>query len=398
MIMQANHAVGVLEPPNKVAAAAEQDPSYRVCWTPQQRLLRWLTRPLVWLQGRIYRRFLQLFAPAVAFWLCELPIVFSAMAVLVRLRVFDRLEDGPQSVDDLATATGADQASLLRVLRTVATLGFLKRERDGRFSLRPVGRQFLQNSPNPVAAWTELLDKLVVPSLDHMTDAVIRGQSPAKIMHNKTCWELMADVPGTTELHDRACGGWTEHVVDQVAQAYDFSQIKTVIDVGGGRGAFLCAMLKAAPHLHGRVFDRETTKVAAQGRFVRMGVADRAAHECGNFFEEVPAGADLYTIKHALHDWDDESAVRILKTIRRAIPPHGKLLIVEGSVDHDLLPAPSVRAIWDLTQFVVTWGKSRTLDEFAALAHQAGFRLAQIYVPATIDALILECLPVENEH
>jgi hypothetical protein len=138
------------------------------------------------------------------------------------------------------------------------------------------------------------------------------------------------------------------------------------------------------------------TRLAAQVRFEQQGVADRAAHLCGDFFEWVPPGADLYTIKHVLHDWDDDHAEHILKNIRKAVPSHGKLLIVEGSVDHDLLPTPSVRAVWDVTQFVTTWGKSRTLDEFSQLAHRAGFRLANVYVPQTFDALILECLPGEQ--
>jgi hypothetical protein len=197
-------------------------------------------------------------------------------------------------------------------------------------------------------------------------------------------------------LHDKACSGWSQLIIEEIAKAYDFSHVRTVVDVGGGRGAFLAAMLKAAPHLAGRVYDRDTTKLPAEARFEEQGLVHRAAHVAGNFFESVPAGADLYTIKHALHDWDDESAERILRNIRDAVPTHGKLLIVEGSVDHDLLPSPSMRAVWDVSQFATTWGKSRTLDEFSALVHRAGFRLANIYVPNTIDALILECVPMEE--
>src|SRR5690606_16153066 len=88
------------------------------------------------------------------------------------------------------------------------------------------------------------------------------------------------------------------------------------------------------------------------------------------------------------------SAQKILTNIRQAVPAHGKLLIVEGSVEHDLLPAQSVRSIWDVTQYVCTWGKSRTLEEFSELAYRSGFHLANIYVPNTLDALILECLPI----
>lgn len=398
MIAPAPADVAVMDSsPEVTAAVPPPPPSYRVRWTPKQRFFRALFRPLVWLQGRIYRRFLQIFAPAVAFWIAEMPIVFSLVATLVRLRIFDRLQGGPKTSAELAVECGANEDALLRLLRTAAVIGVLKRNRDGRFTLSPVGRQFLSDSPNPVSSWTELLDRMMLPGLPRMTEAIVRGKSLCETAYGKTCWEIMQSIPEATGLHDKACSGWTELVVDQVAQSYDFSQVRTVIDVGGGRGAFLSAMLKSAPHLHGRVYDRDTTKVAAGEMFARHGVADRAAHEAGNFFESVPAGADVYTIKSALHDWDDESVVKILENIRRAIPAHGKLLIIEGSVDHDLGPAPSVRAIWDVTQFATTWGKSRTLAEFSLIAQHAGFRLTDVYPTGTIDALILECAPVWDE-
>ncbi len=394
MIAHIDEQLAVLDHGSELDVSPGRVPGYQIRWSLKQRLTRWLTRPLGWLQGRIYRRFLQLNAAGVAFWISELPIVFSIAATLTRLRVFDRLQNGPMSAADLAIATGADHGALLRILRTAAVIGLLQRQKDGQFVLSPVGKQFLSDSPNPVSSWTELFDKLLVPVLPQMADAVVQGESLTKTAYGKTCWEVMADIPNATELHDKACGRWTELVVDRVAAAYDFSKIRTVIDVGGGRGSFLSALLKAAPHLQGKVYDRETTRRAAAEMFAQHGVSERAAHECGNFFEAVPAGADLYTIKHVLHDWDDEHALKILRTIREAVPSHGKLLIVEGSVDHDLLPTPSIRSIWDVTQFAATWGKSRTLEEFSRLAHQAGFHLANIYVPETLDSLILECLPV----
>lgn len=394
MISRVTDFVDVYDPDHSHSPAEPHVSSYQVRWTKAQNLTMWFRKFSTWLQGRLYRRFLKWNAGAVAFWISESPFIFATAALLTRLRIFDRLAGGPLSAAALADATATHEETLLRFLRAASTIGLLDRQQDGRFALSPVGRQFLSDSPNPVSSWTELMDRQVVADIPHLVECVKQGESPSKVLYHKTCWEVMSEDPGTTDLHDNACGRWTELIVDRVAQAYDFSSIRTVIDVGGGRGSFLSAMLRAAPHLRGRVYDRETTREAAKKMFEKHGVADRAAHECGNFFESVPAGADLYTIKHALHDWDDEHAELILRNIRAAVPAHGKLLIVEGSVDHDLLPSPSVRAIWDVTQFAVTWGKSRTLDEFSALADRAGFRLANIYVPETIDALILECEPV----
>ncbi len=346
-----------------------------------------------WLLGRLHKRLLQFNAPGVAFLLSQSPVIFASLATLVRLRIFDLLQqNGSKSAEELARAVGVDYEALLRVLRPAAALGILERDAASRYRLGPLGRQFTSDSTNPVAAWTELMDRMVVERLPHLVDAVKAGEPLIKHTDGKTCWELMAETE-TCELHDRACSGWSELVVDQVARSYDFSQAKTLIDVGGGRGALLSAILKTAPQLRGRVYDRAETQTSAGLMFHRQGVTDRASHQCGNFFESVPDGADLYTIKHVLHDWDDASVLQILRSIRAAMSPHSKLLIIEGCVDHDLGPMETVRAIWDLSQFSTTWGKSRTIEDFARLAQAAGLLLQTVYPTGTIDTLVLECVP-----
>lgn len=346
-----------------------------------------------WLLNRWLRRLTRWFAPSIAFWLSQTPMVFAVVATLVRFRIFDRLQNGPLSSAELAILTDSNEQALLRVLRPAAQLAILDRLPDGRYALSPLGRQFCQDAPQPAAAWTELVDRLVLEVLPKLPDAIRAGDSLPHYAYGVTCWERMAEVPGTNELHDIACGRWTELVVDRVAQSYDFTKAQSLIDVGGGRGALLSAILKSAPHLRGIVYDRDETKAAAQAMFERQGVADRACHTTGNFFAEVPAGADLYTIKHVLHDWDDDSVVRILSNIRAALSETAKLLIIEGSVDHHLGPMEPVRAIWDLSQFTTTWGKSRTLPEFAKIAQTAGLRLKTVFPTQTIDTLILECVP-----
>lgn len=351
------------------------------------------TRFSGWLMNRWMRRFARWFAPSLAFWISQTPMVFAVVATLVRFRIFDRLQNGPLSSAELAILTDSNEQALLRVLRPAAQLAILDRLPDGRYALSPLGRQFCQDAPQPAAAWTELMDRMVLETLPQLPDAIRAGDSLVHHVHGMTCWERMAEVPGTNELHDIACGRWTELVVDRVAQSYDFTKAQLLIDVGGGRGALLSAILKSAPHLRGIVYDRNETKAAAQAMFERQGVADRACHNTGNFFAEVPEGADLYTIKHVLHDWDDDSVVRILSNIRAALTDSAKLLIIEGSVDHDLGPMEPVRAIWDLSQFATTWGKSRTLDDFAKIAQAAGLRLKTVFPTQTIDTLILECVP-----
>jgi len=348
------------------------------------------------LERRLMRRLFNRNAPAVAFWLAHSPFLFSAMATLSRFRVFDRLRDGPQTAKELALALDVDEEALLRLLCAVSAFGLLKRRRDGRFALNNVARQFCSDSPNPLGVRSDLLLH-GVPRLARMPDAVRTGQPLMKLDPPETFWEFIAR-HGATELHDRAMSAWSEMTVDRLASAYDFSKARTIVDVGGGRGALLAAILRAAPHLRGTVYDRENTRDEAMARFRRLGVADRAEHMSGNFFESVPAGADLYSIKHVLHDWDDNHVRAIFQSVRAAIPPHGRLLIIEGAAEHELLPGTSVRELWNLVQWSITWGKSRTLEDFQALLQETGFRLDGVVVTPTIDGLILEAVPVPVER
>jgi ubiquinone/menaquinone biosynthesis C-methylase UbiE len=357
----------------------------------------WFTRivvqPLSRLLRRIVRRVFHRNPAAVAFWVAESPVVFAAMATLSELRVFDVLKNGPQSAGDLARRVCADEDALARLLRAVSAVGLLNRRRDGWYELNPVARQFCSDSPNPVGAWSELFLQ-ILPLLSRLPAAVRAGEPLMKHATGGTCWDYLATVPRGTELHDRAMNAWTEAVVDAIAKHCPLAQARTVVDVGGGRGALLAALLRSAPHLHGTVCDREHTREDALQRFQRQGLQDRATHTAGNFFEAVPAGADVYTLKHVLHDWDDDHVLQILRVIRRAIPPQGRLLIIEGAADHDLLPGASVRAVWDLTQWIATWGKERTLAEFQTLLEAAGFRLDGVRVTPTYDALVIEAVPV----
>jgi len=347
--------------------------------------------------GRFWRRIVRrvfVWNPVtVAFWVTHGQIISSAMATLSRLGVFDRLRDGPKSAGELAKAVDANEDALTRLLTAVSALGLLKRQKDDRFALNAVARQFCSDSPQPLGPWSELMLHGTA-MLDKMPDAVRAGQPLMKYVHDDTCWSVMANLPGATELHDRAMSAWSQMEVDQIAHAYDFSKAKTVVDVGGGRGALLCAFLRAAPHLRGTVYDRENTRDDAVERFRREGVADRAEHVSGNFFESVPQGADFYSIKHVLHDWDDDHVRIVLTSIRNAIPAHGRLLIIEGCVGHELLPGTAVREVWNLVQWVGTWGKSRTINDFENLLQSTGYRLDSITITPTVDALILEAVPV----
>jgi hypothetical protein len=179
-----------------------------------------------------------------------------------------------------------------------------------------------------------------------------------------------------------------------VASAYDFSAFGTLADVGGGNGALLIGILQANPGLRGIVFDLPHAAEKARRKVADAGLADRCAVQAGSFFDGVPPGADAYLLKHVIHDWDDERASAILRACRAALPPHGKVLVVEGvyppRVDASLESRGA--AANDVNMLVCTGGRQRSEAEFAALFAASGLRLARV-VPTPAPVRVVEGEP-----
>jgi len=176
-----------------------------------------------------------------------------------------------------------------------------------------------------------------------------------------------------------------------VAAAYDFSAFGTIVDVGGGNGALLIGILKANPNLRGIVFDQPHAANRATDKIAAEGLSSRCHAGGGDFFKEVPSGADACVVKHVIHDWDDARAVAILKNCRRAMGPNGKLLIVEGVYPPAIDQSDASRgaAANDVNMLVCTGGRQRSEAEFRALYDAAGFKLTRI-VPTTARVCVIE--------
>jgi len=175
-----------------------------------------------------------------------------------------------------------------------------------------------------------------------------------------------------------------------VLEAYDFSGVRTIMDVGGGNGSLVLAVLGRYPELQGRIADLPYIEAQARGGIEAAGAAGRCAFSPCDFFREIPKGADLVVMKSVLHDWTDEECVRILKNCRAAIEPGGRLLIIEAPVPEDL--GPEIILMMDLNMLVMTGGRERTVKEYEALFQAAGFRLSRVVLTKSPFAL-LEALP-----
>ena len=315
--------------------------------------------------------------------------VTQLIYVVAKLGVADHLEDGPRSSGELARAVGADPRALYRVLRAVASIGILARRGRDRFELAPLGELLRTGPPNSMRdsaiMWGEEWSWRAWGALLH---SVQTGSTAFEHVAGMGLFEyLERNRGGAAEIFNNAMTRGSEAMVDEIVDAYDFSGIAKIVDVGGGHGAFLAGLLKANPQISGVLFDVPSVIEGAGDRIAAAGVADRCELVGGSFFESVPQGGDAYILKWIIHDWEDSKAVAILRNCRSAITEHGRLLLVER-----LLPAadePYSQLRGDITMMVLPGGMERTEAEFRALLESAGFRLSEVIEsPSELNVLV----------
>jgi O-methyltransferase domain/Dimerisation domain len=293
--------------------------------------------------------------------------VTQAIHVAAALGIADLLREGPRDSDALAGATESHAPSLHRVLRALAAVGVLHEGDDGRFALTAVGACLCSDAPEPVGGWAAFVGRPYhFEAWSALLHGVRTGESPFRSVHGTDVWDYRAAHPEEGAIFNAAMTDIMRRANAHLLAGYDFGRFATVVDVGGGRGAFLRAVLDAHPATRGILFDQPHVVAGADG-------GERCEVVGGSFFEAVPDGADAYLLKAVLHDWEDDDALRILARCRAASPGHGALLVVERD-----LGAPNEDAdakLADLNMLVGPGGRERTRDEFAALFAAGGFEL-----------------------
>jgi ubiquinone/menaquinone biosynthesis C-methylase UbiE len=316
--------------------------------------------------------------------------------VAAKLSIADLLKDGPQSVEALAQTTSAHAPSLYRFLRALASVGIFAEDEQGRFGLTPLAvllQKDVPGSRRPQAlvfgeparwrAWSDLLY------------SVTTGENGFRHINGTSSWEYLANNPELGANFDDFMTAETYLQTAHVMAAYDFSggqgaELRTIVDVAGGHGAFIAAILQANPQLHSILCDAPHVIEGARPVLEAAGVKDRCELVPCDFFSSVPAGGDAYILKQIIHDWDDESALAILKVCRRVVPETGRLLVVERIIPPG--NGPFAGKLTDLHMLVVYGGRERTEAEFAMLLSEAGFRLARV-VPTQSEFSVIEAVP-----
>jgi hypothetical protein len=306
--------------------------------------------------------------------------VSQAIHVAASLGLADHLTEGPRTVEELADATGGSHApSLYRLLRALASVGIFA-EVDGRFGLTPLAEYLRSDAPGSVRAWAAMVGRPYAWSAwSSLRDSVATGEPAFPALHGMSAWEYRAEHPEEGAIFDAAMNSLATTAGGAVVDAYDFSGIGVLVDVGGGQGELLAGILAANLDMRGILFDQPHVVAGAGPVLERAGVADRCEVIGGSFFEQVPVRADGYLLKSVIHDWDDAPAIQILQRCRAAMADTDRLLLVEYLVRPGNEPDPL--KFRDLMMLVMVGGRERTADDFRRLYAEAGFRLTDV-VPA----------------
>lgn len=307
-----------------------------------------------------------------------------AVYAAAKLGIADRLKDGPRAVDELAKSAGADAGALRRLLRFLSSHGIFAERDDGRFELTPLAECLQSGAPGALRAWAIFWgEEWIWRPWGELLHSVKTGRPAFAHLYGVDPFEFLTRNPPAAAIYRDAMNTQAEWEAAAVAAAYDFSAAKKIVDVGGSDAALLRAVLKERPGARGILFDRPHA-------IERAGAADGCELVAGDFFAAVPAGADVYILKHVLHNWDDERAVAILENCRAAMSGDGKVLVIESL----LLPGnrPDPAKFLDLHMLVRQSGRERTESEYRALLGAAGFRATRI-VPTRAQVGIVEGTP-----
>jgi hypothetical protein len=318
--------------------------------------------------------------------------VSQAIYVAARLGVADLLADRPKSSEELGRDTGAHAPSLARLLRTLAAFDMLRETESGLFALAPLGAYLRADHPKSLRDAVLLFgSEDLWRSWADLSHCVETGESATSHLRGvANPFEYYAQHPDLNAMMNAGFAANGRVAADAVVAAYDFSTGGTLVDVGGGRGQLLAAILSAHPALHAILFDQPHVVVEARSFLEAAGVADRCQIAGGDLFAEIPAGGDTYMLMNIIHDWDDAQSLAILKNCHRAMRSQAAILLIEQMPPTHIVPSAITQnqMLADLNMLVRTGGRQRTEQEFRALFGEAGFDLVGVTPTQTAYSLI----------
>lgn len=318
--------------------------------------------------------------------------VSQVIYVAAKLGIADFLQAEAKHCDELATLTGTDARALYRLMRALASLGIFAEGESGYFQLTPLAACLQSQAPNSARSLVIMRGEEPYRAWGDLLYSIQTNASAFERIYGMNLFQYHAENPEPAKIFDQAMTSLSSIESSAVLESYDFSAFHKLVDVAGGQGRLIAAILNAYPRIEGVLFDQDSVIATARPILKSAGVLDRCQIVGGNFFERAPTGGDAYLLKHILHDWDDERAIAILRSCHQAMVDTGKVLIVE-----QIIPPgndPVVSKLYDLHMLVLCpGGRERTVAEYQSLLEATGFRLTGI-TPTTADVSLIEGVKV----
>ncbi|MFH1300180.1 MAG: methyltransferase [Planctomycetota bacterium] len=313
----------------------------------------------------------------------------QAIYAAASLGIADLLTAGPQTAEQLATATNTNAGALYRLLRALASVGIFAENAQQEFALTPLAECLRSDVPGSKRALAMMSGDEHFRAWGEILFSIRTGKTSFDQVFEKPFFEYLPEHPDKAQIFDQAMTGIHGRETDVILESYDFSEMKTLLDIGGGNGSNITSILNKYPDMQGTLFDLPHVVERAQPHIEQSGLSNRCHLVGGSFFESVPEGADAYFMRHIIHDWDDEKSLTILRNCHTAMPENSKLLVVDS-----VIPAgnePFAGKFLDLVMLLIPGGKERTAEEFRSLFEQAGFELIRI-IPTESELSIIECI------
>jgi hypothetical protein len=310
----------------------------------------------------------------------------QAIYVAAKLGIADLLQDGPKTSEDLARATATHAPSLYRLLRALASVGVFVEDGQGRFGLTPMA-ECLRSVPGSQRSLMIMMGEEHYRAWGELLYSIQTGQIAFDHVFGKPVFQFLSEHPEQAKIFDEAMVGVHGAETQAMLDVYDFAGIGTLVDIGGGNGSVLAAVLRKYPSLKGVLYDLPGVAGRAQEQVKQAGLANRCQTIGGSFFEKVPAGGDAYLMRHIIHDWNDDQCRQILGNCRQAMTPQARLLVVESVIPPG--NEPFMGKFLDLTMLLIPGGKERTEAEYRTLFESAGFHLTRI-VPTATEVSVIE--------
>ena len=316
--------------------------------------------------------------------------ISRSISTAAQFGIADELKGGAKTADELAATLNLHPRSLYRMLRALAGAGVFHEDAEKRFSLTPLSELLRSDTPESLRAFARFFaDDVGFKTWAALPYSIETGQRAFDHEYGAFYFDWLAGHPDKGKVFNDAMTSLSLGAGAAIIAGYDFSGINKLVDVGGGHGLLLSAVLQKYPQMHGVLFDAPNVAAEAHGLLAAQGVADRCTVEGGSFFETVPVGGDAYILKHIIHDWSDDECVTILQHCYKAMASNGKVLIAEMMLPAPNIPFPGKNL--DLEMLLFMTGQERTADEYRALLDRAGFELTRI-VPTPSPYSVIEAV------